>query len=116
MTPPLERPQQQLAAPGDVEPDWKTQAACRGSIDDLTWFPRTKSQVRTGKRICKGPDPIYHPEQGCPVQAECLQYALDKGILFGIWGGLDHWELARLQGRVSPSQRLPRRPLGITPI
>lgn len=101
------------------DPDWRTRAACRGSIDDEVWFPKTKKCSRTSKRICEGPDPIKHPELGCPVKQECLDDALAHGVTFGTWGGLDAWELSKLQGRASPSRILPRSPrmsLDISPI
>jgi hypothetical protein len=32
----------------------------------------------------------------CPVQGECLAYAIDTGQLHGVWGGTPHQELRRL--------------------
>jgi WhiB family transcriptional regulator, redox-sensing transcriptional regulator len=89
--------------PFEEDEDWQTRASCRDGIDDETWYPRTKTQVRSGKRVCNGPDPVSHPELGCPVKRQCLIYALKHGDLHGIWGGLDQWERARLMGHKSPT-------------
>jgi WhiB family redox-sensing transcriptional regulator len=35
----------------------------------------------------------------CPVQAACLEYALEHDERFGIWGGLSPRERARLRRR-----------------
>ena len=32
----------------------------------------------------------------CPIQKECLHYALDEGERYGIWGGLDEAERRQL--------------------
>jgi len=56
---------------------WKAQAACRGK-DPALWFPDQHDHATEAKRICAG----------CPVQTECLGYALVAAEDFGIWGGL----------------------------
>lgn len=65
----------------DIEPagDWTHQAACR-DIDPELWFPRRgDSHTATeAKAVCNT----------CPVQNECLEYALRWRINHGIWGGL----------------------------
>lgn len=53
---------------------WREQAACRGLPND--WF-FIESDFELGKRICRR----------CPVQGECLAYAI-KTKSFGIWGGV----------------------------
>lgn len=55
--------------------------ACVGRNTDM-WFPDTPNSVRTpaAQRAlawCKS----------CPVQTDCLQFALDDPALLGIWGG-----------------------------
>lgn len=69
---------------------WRTRAACRGT-DVSLWFPapaaRTASvlelrRVRDAKAIC----------EGCPVQQECLDYALGHTIWHGVWGALTEQE------------------------
>ena len=46
------------------------------------FFPEKGGSVRPAKRICGD----------CPVSAQCLQYALDEHIEWGIWGGLSPQE------------------------
>ena len=55
---------------------WAVDAACRSS--DVDFF--SESQVADAKAVCAG----------CPVQADCLSYALaqPRHLDFGVWGGL----------------------------
>ena len=58
-----------------VDP-WRAQAACRGM--DANWFhPVRGGSVAAQREVCAG----------CPVKADCLQYALDNNINVGIYGG-----------------------------
>lgn len=59
--------------------EWRHRAACRGEDPEL-WFPLTHAtaQIRVAKDICVD----------CPVQSECLEWAIATGQDFGIWGGL----------------------------
>jgi WhiB family redox-sensing transcriptional regulator len=66
--------------------NWRTRAACR-HINPELFFPEGTAgpalQVTDlAKRICAM----------CPVQAWCLNWALDHGAAFGIWGGLTEGE------------------------
>lgn len=58
-------------------PDW-TQAALCAQIDPDTWYPEKGRNARGAKETCAH----------CPVQVECLEYALANHEPFGIWGGL----------------------------
>ena len=66
-------------------PNWFDKAACRGlsanpTLRDRLFFPRRGGlavDIHTAKQIC----------DGCRVKDECLQYALDNYIMFGVWGG-----------------------------
>lgn len=55
------------------------EAKCRGIDPDL-FFPQSGGgpQQKAAQAVCKE----------CPVKMECLEYALDHGEEFGIWGGL----------------------------
>jgi WhiB family redox-sensing transcriptional regulator len=55
---------------------WWERAKCRGVDPDL-FFPRRGDDTTQAVAVCKA----------CPVQVECLEYALDNGERFGIWGG-----------------------------
>lgn len=59
--------------------------ACRGAHVE-TWFPE-QPDFRAAKRVCRR----------CPVIAECLDYALAKPELFGVWGGTSPTERAAIK-------------------
>ncbi|HXL88842.1 MAG TPA: WhiB family transcriptional regulator [Streptosporangiaceae bacterium] len=72
--------------------DWRDRAACRGADTDLFFQDwATGSALRTIEQIklmCRD----------CPVRALCLDWALDHGGDFGIWGGLTEDERRALRG------------------
>lgn len=59
-------------------PHWTDEAICT-QIDAELFFPEDQPGVspRVAKRFC----------QGCPVQAECLEFAVTESLPFGVWGG-----------------------------
>ena len=62
---------------------WQTRAACADSDPDLF----TTNELTLGVQlICAS----------CPVQGDCLDYALDHDERFGIWGGMSSRERRRL--------------------
>ena len=62
--------------------NWRDIAACKG-MDIKTFMPETKSQTREALAICAG----------CLVIRDCLKYALQNEIKYGIWGGKTEREL-----------------------
>jgi WhiB family redox-sensing transcriptional regulator len=60
---------------------WRDLALC-AQTDPEAFFPDKGESPRPAKRVCAR----------CEVRAECLQYALDHGERFGIWGGLSERE------------------------
>lgn len=58
-------------------PSWHAQAACRG-LGPAAWFPVRGQPVEAAQAVCAR----------CPVRAECLAAALDRGETHGVWGGL----------------------------
>lgn len=73
--------------------EWEEYGACGqySYVADL-WFPegRWSNDNETAKGIC----------DTCPVQPQCLDYAIDNPQ-FGIWGGLTESERERI-GAASP--------------
>lgn len=57
--------------------EWRLSARCAEIGGDL-WFPEESCVGNDAKSIC----------EGCPVQFECLETALENNEKFGIWGGL----------------------------
>ena len=39
--------------------------------------------------------------RGCPVRVECLDYALDHGERYGVWGGMSERERRLLKRRAA---------------
>ena len=65
-------------------PEWMDDGLCStgsGSVGDL-FFPGRGQSTKPAKDICAR----------CSVKDECLEYALDEMIKFGIWGGLSERE------------------------
>jgi WhiB family redox-sensing transcriptional regulator len=73
---------------------WRLDALC-AETDPEAFFPEKGGSTREAKRVCTG----------CPVRAECLEFALANDERFGIWGGLSERERRRVrlqrQGRLS---------------
>jgi WhiB family redox-sensing transcriptional regulator len=72
---------------------WQFDASCRGEDSALFFAPnyferREEKEGREAraKAICAG----------CPVRAECLEYALRTRESHGIWGGLNELERRQL--------------------
>ncbi len=57
-------------------PSWFDDALCRG-LDPELFFPTRGDSSWQAIAVC----------EPCPVRAECLDYALDLGERYGIWGG-----------------------------
>ncbi|MEU3058543.1 WhiB family transcriptional regulator [Streptomyces griseus] len=73
--------------------NWRLHAACREEDPDL-FFPIGSTgpavvQEAEAKTVCRS----------CPVQAACLEWALENGQDSGIWGGLSETERRALKRR-----------------
>lgn len=80
--------------------DWRDDAACRDEDPEL-FFPIgttgiAHEQVNAAKRICAR----------CPVQEECLEFALASNQDAGIWGGLTEDERRTLKRSRQRRRRL----------
>ena len=67
---------------------WQGQALC-AQADPDAWFPEMGGQPGKIKAICRQ----------CPVRAECLDAALERDEMFGIWGGLSRQERVAVKRR-----------------
>jgi len=76
---------QLLAAPITEERPWVVFSACRDK-DAAVFFPESKAAERTALSICAT----------CPVQQDCLEYAFEADIRFGVWGGTTEKQRRRL--------------------
>jgi WhiB family redox-sensing transcriptional regulator len=65
---------------------WIGQARCIGQDPELFFpvgtTPSALHQTDTAKAVCRG----------CPVRADCLEWALQTCQDAGVWGGLDEEE------------------------
>ena len=70
-----------------MNPDmsWWDQALCAQIGDDQLWFPEKGGRNTTAKTMC----------HRCPVQTQCLAYAMTQTDLYGVWGGLGALERYR---------------------
>jgi WhiB family redox-sensing transcriptional regulator len=81
---------------------WRDLAACAG-METHWWFPNnagTNWAAKRAKDIC----------DACPVQQECLDFALTHDVEYGIWGGRSPNErrLLRRGFKHGPGGRLPQ--------
>lgn len=67
-------------------PEWMEAAACRG-MDTNMFFPERGEPVDNARAVCAR----------CPVNAECLEYALANRDKFGVWGGKSERERRKLR-------------------
>lgn len=65
---------------------WQADGACRTHDTDL-FFPERGQPLDASRRICAG----------CPVREQCLDYAVEHNIGFGVWGGLSERERRRIR-------------------
>lgn len=65
--------------------EWMADGLCR-QVDMDMFFPEQGGSTRDAKRVCLA----------CPVQAECLAYALANPDLLGVWGSYSERERHRL--------------------
>jgi WhiB family redox-sensing transcriptional regulator len=73
---------------------WEAQGACKHSDPDL-FFPVASRgpalrQLAKAKKVC----------ERCPVRTQCLEYALQSGQSFGVWGGASEEERRLMRRRL----------------
>ncbi|MFH9432886.1 WhiB family transcriptional regulator [Streptomyces rochei] len=79
--------------------NWREHAACRTEDPDL-FFPIGSTgpaalQAEQAKAVCRT----------CPVQEQCLRWALDTGQSIGVWGGTSETERRALKRREAVRRR-----------
>ena len=65
---------------------WMVRAACR-DVDTSLFFPGPGESLEPARAFCRA----------CGVCEECLTYALDYSLGFGVWGGLSDRERRRVK-------------------
>ena len=71
-----------------VERPWAAYASCRDA-DPEQFFSSVEADVADAVKICRG----------CPVREECLDWALETRVRYGIWGGTTERERRRMLRR-----------------
>ena len=71
---------------------WTERAAC-ANLQTKRFFPSESESSAEAVAVCRQ----------CPVQSDCLQYALTRGIKDGVWGGTTERERMRML-RIRPKQ------------
>lgn len=69
---------------------WMEHATC-GSSDPEAFFVEKGGSPLPAKRVCRL----------CPVQEECLKYAMEHNENWGIWGGLTAFERRNIRRSVT---------------
>lgn len=69
---------------------WQDKALC-AQTDPEIFFPDKGAPSQPAKTVCRS----------CEVRPECLEYALDNGEQFGVWGGLSERERRRHRSRLA---------------
>lgn len=83
----LPTPTEQMLLDLEERP-WAAYAACRNTDPDL-FFPGPDADTSAAVRICLG----------CPVLAECRDWALDTRVKYGVWGAMTERDRRRLMRR-----------------
>lgn len=88
----------------DNEP-WEDRAACVNH-PDTDWFSSEQAEKYDARAVC---------QSECPVRRECIELALTEKRIFGVWGGVDEYEIRRALcvdafGVASARARPPRCP------
>ncbi|HEY6319837.1 MAG TPA: WhiB family transcriptional regulator [Acidimicrobiia bacterium] len=85
----------ELPRPDHQTPAWMLRARCREAAPGA-FFPSDGVGVERARRVCAE----------CPVQTECLEYALEFRIDHGVWGGCSERERRRIlrQRRLTASR------------
>lgn len=68
-----------------MDRSWELRSACKG-IDPVIFYPHTDEEADAAKAVCAV----------CPVQNECLEYAIGKREHEGVWGGHTERERQRI--------------------
>jgi WhiB family redox-sensing transcriptional regulator len=89
-----------------VRPEWQSRSNCRGKTDlfFVTAMGRTaQDRIAAGEKAAKA----ICAE--CPVQDECLRFALDADERHGVWGGFTTDERDMIRDGFSNTKNMRRR-------
>jgi WhiB family redox-sensing transcriptional regulator len=90
--------------------------AIAAAVEALGFVDNDRAEEWRDLAICPSADPeIFHPKRGdvitskmakkicssCPVEDQCLAYALEKDLDWGIWGGKSASERKAIRARTN---------------
>jgi WhiB family transcriptional regulator, redox-sensing transcriptional regulator len=79
-----------VKAPIAVDDSWMAEGVCVDHANPDMWHERGREAEAVA--VC----------QGCPVRQQCLSYALEQRLDYGVWGGHAAAERLRVIGRTQP--------------
>lgn len=79
---------------------WREHASCFGKDPEI-WFSDERQDKRLAISICIE----------CPVQEQCLEYALTHRIPFGIWGAMTPHQRDRFRRKVGFTPKEQPKPI-----
>lgn len=74
---------------------WNAAAACKG-LDSAMFYPADDVDAVSAKTVC----------EGCSVQSQCLEFAIENREKDGVWGGATFRERQRIVRRRRRQRRL----------
>ena len=91
---------------GTRDDHWRQRALCRDQDPDI-WFPDPTGIAGHGAaRIrARGEEIAVDICEACPVQAECLAWALSNDERYGVWGGKTEKERETARLRIQRNRR-----------
>jgi WhiB family transcriptional regulator, redox-sensing transcriptional regulator len=78
-----------------VDETWKDGAVCADE-DPVLWFPNEEGQRLYDRAVRALTTQARAICNRCPVQKNCLEYAIKTDARHGMWGGLTEHERAKL--------------------
>lgn len=70
-----------------ANPNWRVLGSCATKHYPDLWFESEATSHAAAKLVC----------QNCEIRKECLEYAMEEKINYGMWGGLTERERRRLK-------------------
>ena len=67
---------------------WQDDALC-AQVDHALFYPDKGGSAKEAKQVCLA----------CPVQAQCLRYALGTDDRFGVWGAMSERERRKIRDK-----------------
>lgn len=67
-------------------PEWMADALC-AQVDNELFFPEKGASSREARKVCSS----------CLVRKECLEFSVNTGQRFGVWGGISERERRKMK-------------------